>query len=441
MNRMNNEFTNKKFRKLLDKLQQDSWQLELLISGFAIFGLFSSLETIEIIINKAVILDIKHKSFFFAMVIFSCYILIFNLLLHLTLRGLWIGALGLRYVSGDIEFDKLNYENRFENYLKKKIISFDKYIATLENYCSIMFAVSFLLIFYIVSFFMIILIISIIIKFILSNENLPELFRNILGNGLLLVVAFGSFLTLVDFFTQGLLKKKKILAKIYFPFYWLFSFLTLSFLYRPLVYNFLDNKFSRRISMVLVPLYLTIVSFTGLEYQNSNYLDSQLSNKQISLNKENYDDMLTTEFDLVESATIQSKLISEDYIKIFCAYKNEIENEIFEFYPSLIPKKDNRGYNINLSDSSMLSRKRDSLSTKYLEMFNKINQIYIGSTIYKHDFLISKNNKNQLGFETYINVKNLTEGKHLLKINRLKIVDNDTISITKTKIPFWYFKD
>ena len=151
--------------------------------------------------------------------------------------------------------------------------------------------------------------------------------------------------------------------------------------------------------------------------------------------------MLTTEFDLVESATIQSKLISEDYIKIFCAYKNEIENEIFEFYPSLIPKKDNRGYNINLSDSSMLSRKRDSLSTKYLEMFNKINQIYIGSTIYKHDFLISKNNKNQLGFETYINVKNLTEGKHLLKINRLKIVDNDTISITKTKIPFWYFKD
>ena len=45
---MNNEFTNKKFRKLLDKLQQDSWQLELLISGFAIFGLFSSLETIEI---------------------------------------------------------------------------------------------------------------------------------------------------------------------------------------------------------------------------------------------------------------------------------------------------------------------------------------------------------------------------------------------------------
>ena len=45
MNTMNNEFTNKKFRKLLDKLQQDSWQLELLISGFAIFGLFSSLET------------------------------------------------------------------------------------------------------------------------------------------------------------------------------------------------------------------------------------------------------------------------------------------------------------------------------------------------------------------------------------------------------------
>ena len=85
-------------------------------------------------------------------------------MIHVILRGLWIGALGLRYVSGDIEFDKLNYQNKFTGYLKKKIVSFDRYVARLENYCSVMFAVSFLLIFYVISIFMVIISIVIIAR-------------------------------------------------------------------------------------------------------------------------------------------------------------------------------------------------------------------------------------------------------------------------------------
>lgn len=436
---MSHEFKNTKFRKLLDKLQLDSWQLELLISGLAIFGLFSSIAIIEIPLHKSLILNQVIQSTFLGIVLSACYILICTLLIHLALRGLWIGALGLRYVSGEIEFDKLKYENKFDSYLKKKIISFDKYIATLENYCSIMFAVSFLLIFYLISVIMIISIIGIILQFIIRNENLPELFRNILGKILVTIMLLGSFLTLIDFFTQGFLKKRRILAKIYFPFYCLFSFLTLSFLYRPLVYNFLDHAFSKRISLLLVPLYLVIISFSFLEYKNSNYLDNKLSNNKISLNNENYEDMLIKDGDLVESVTIQSKVISEHYIKIFCVYKNEIENDIFEFHPSLNPQKDRRGYRILFGNDSTSTKKRDSLTTKYLEMYNKITQVYIDSTIYNHDFLISKNNKNQLGFETYINIKNLSEGKHLLNLNQLKIINNDTVSIAKTNIPFWYF--
>ena len=40
---MSSNFKTKKFQELLDRLQQDSWQLELIISGFAIFGLFTAL--------------------------------------------------------------------------------------------------------------------------------------------------------------------------------------------------------------------------------------------------------------------------------------------------------------------------------------------------------------------------------------------------------------
>ena len=41
---MSHDYNNPSFKKLLEKLQEESWQLELLISGFAIFGLFTAFD-------------------------------------------------------------------------------------------------------------------------------------------------------------------------------------------------------------------------------------------------------------------------------------------------------------------------------------------------------------------------------------------------------------
>ena len=146
---MSKDYNNPAFKKLLEKLQEESWQLELLISGFAIFGLFTAFPKILTALNVARYEEFKYYFPLLFIALMACAILIFNLLIHVILRGLWIGALGLRYVSGDIDFESLNYQHKFSKYLKRKIVSFDKYVATLENYCSVLFAVSFLLIFYV----------------------------------------------------------------------------------------------------------------------------------------------------------------------------------------------------------------------------------------------------------------------------------------------------
>ena len=52
-------------------------------------------------------------------------------------------------------------------------------------------------------------------------------------------------LTFIDFVTQGWLKRKRWTTRFYYPFYWVFKYLTLSFLYRPMVYNFLDTRFGK----------------------------------------------------------------------------------------------------------------------------------------------------------------------------------------------------
>lgn len=255
---MSTDYKSPSFKKLLDSLQQQSWELELIISGFAIFGLFTAYEPLQIGAENAQN-DGQIYSFVLYLVAFiACSILLFNLLLHVVLRGLWIGALGLRYISGDIEFDKLKYSDKFKNYLKKKIVSFDRYIANLENYCSVLFAISFLLIFHVVALTLIILSIALVANLIIENDKLPDWISNWIGIPLVIFISFGMLLTFIDFITQGLLKRNKWVSKFYFPFYWAFSFLTLSFLYRPLVYNFLDNRFGKRIIFLLTPINIPI---------------------------------------------------------------------------------------------------------------------------------------------------------------------------------------
>ena len=441
---MNSNHDNPAFKKLLQKLQEESWQLELLISGFAIFGLFSAWEPLELLIREANNNDQNYYQLALVFLRISCAILLFNLLLHVILRGLWIGALGLRYVSGDIDYEKLNYSEKFTNYLKKRIGSFDKYIATLENYCSIIFAISFLLIFYVLAFAFTMIVITLIANYLLGSDSIPKWVSRGLGIPLILFIVFGMLLTFIDFLTQGFLKKKKWISKIYFPFYWVFSFVTLSFLYRPLVYNFLDNKFGKRISFMLFPIYVGIFVLTSIEDRRSNYIDELKNSNSYYSNNNNYEDMLNEEGKFIKTAAVSSKVIRDPYLKVFMTYSDAIEDRIFSRNESLKPEKDKRGlYSDIVFVSSGIKKNKDSLRKVYLKTFNDTYKVVIDSVQYKSDFILGESNtiESEFGFETYIDIKNLSEGKHLLKLQRDAYKEKDTTTVTFRTIPFWYFND
>ncbi|MEC7264569.1 MAG: hypothetical protein VXW38_12580, partial [Bacteroidota bacterium] len=372
----NNDYNSPAFKKLLDSLQQQSWELELIISGFAIFGLFTAYEPLRLEMLNAENEQHVYRFVAYFILHIASSILLFNLLLHVILRGLWIGALGLRYVSGDIEFDELKYAQRFTNYLKKKIISFDRYIANLENYCSILFAVSFLLIFYVLAMTTIIISMVLVASFIIEGDWLPSKLGKIIGASMMIFIVTGMFLTFIDFLTQGLLKKNKWVAKFYFPVYWVFSFLTLSFLYRPLVYNFLDNKFGKRLILLLAPIYIIILIITSLEYRHSNYLEKDLNSSSVFANKKNYLDMLVEDGDFPGDMVIPSKVISTSYLNVFIPFSEHLEERIFLYNDSLRPKKDRRGLtsginiNTNWSDEITSLSQKDSIRKVYLNTFN-----------------------------------------------------------------------
>ena len=239
---MSNNPQDQKFKKWLDILQQESWQLELIISGFAIYGLFMIIDPIEMGAQQAQNDGNMYRVLLMQGLEISWYIITINLIAHVILRGLWIGAIGLRYVSGEIDYDKLNYSPKFTRHLNKRVGSFDNYVANLEKYCSVIFAVTFLLVFYLIGLLTIVFVFA-LLGLAIDKQETPDWVRYWILVPAIIFLGFGTFLTFIDFATQGWLKRKKWITRFYYPFYWVFKYLTLSFLYRPMVYNFLDTKF------------------------------------------------------------------------------------------------------------------------------------------------------------------------------------------------------
>ena len=445
---MNNSHESNKFKELLDKLQQESWQLELLISGFAIFGLLAAIDPIGNKLNEHLALETPYITNLLRVGIMCCYVLIINLILHVVLRGLWIGAIGLRYVSNEIDYDELKYNKRFTNYLKKKVGSFDGYIATLENYCSILFAVAFLSLFYIIAFFNVMLVIVFGGKFFVESGIIPKIWGALIYGFLIFFYLLMALVVFIDFVTQGFLKKKEWSSFLYMPLYKFFNIITLSFLYRPLVYNFLDNKFGRRILRLLLPIYIVIFYISTSDNIRSNFLKEQnYSSNFYSANK-NYLNLLEKN-EYVKGAAIDNKIISKPYFKLFIPLKEKLEDKFLALNKDLKPKEDKRGFknsvvNIRLKPINWkkVLRERDSISTLFFKAINKMYVVKIDTTIYTTDFIGTKIKK-QLGFETILPLKNITEGKHTLTLSNY--VFNEKTKETSLKkvlnIPFWYYKE
>ena len=441
---MSTDYKSPAFKKLLDSLQQQSWELELLISGFAIFGLLTAYDPIRINMIQAEHADMTYRFFCLLFLLVACMILLFNLLLHVTLRGLWIGALGLRYVSGDIEFEELRYSERFMRYLKKRIPSFDKYIANMENYCSILFAVSFLLIFYVLSFSLIIICIALVGNFVIENDELPNWVQKGVGIPLMLFLVLGMILTFIDFIGVGILKRNKYVAAVYFPFYWVFGFLTLSFLYRPLLYNFLDNRFGKRLLLMLTPAYFLITFLTSLSHYNSNYFDSDDNSSSLFANRKNYLDQLTEKEDYPKNGAIGTKVVRAPFVHVFIPFSQDTEESVFKYNDSLRPKNDLRGLRsgiqINNSGNNYTGKYSKSEMTKaYMKSVNEIYSFKIDSTSYDSELIFSEIRKNLLGFETYLPLDSLPPGKHDFLIIRKRTIKDSVTASLHAKIPFWYY--
>ncbi len=202
------------------------------------------------------------------------------------------------------------------------------------------------------------------------------------------------------------------------------------------------------------------------DYRNSDYIAPQRSNtfrlignsSPYQVYKNNYLDRLVADTDRVGTVAIQSKRVSSNSLELFIAFDEEIEQSLIKLYPELKLEKSVIGTVLNGVVNIDLGIQNEALEKLplYLEYLDCKYQIKIDDDIYlNNQFLIGSNSKNQIGFETFMDINNIEKGNHVLSISRKRIKNihipkekrtdptirnKDPIVLSEVaNIPFWYY--
>lgn len=244
----------------LDFLQRQSWQLELIITGFALAGMISGAGKFHNLILT--LQDISGQvDYIGAATVFilwginlAYFVTILHFFMNVVLRCLWIGSLALRGVMNKDTYLNDDYAPNFARYLTRRHGDFDSYIGRLDNAASLVFAFTFFLIAILFG------IIFYLLAFMGFFAVMTELFGAI-GAGIatvaFLIYLLMGLLYLADFLTSGAFKRAG--ETFYFPIYRAMGWLTLARLYRPLYYAVISNKWGKRLLLAMVPYLLLLI--------------------------------------------------------------------------------------------------------------------------------------------------------------------------------------
>jgi hypothetical protein len=207
----------------------------------------------------------------------------------------------------------------------------------------------------------------------------------------------------LDFITGSYLKRVKWLSFVYYPIYRLFSFLTLSFLYRNIYYTILSNTKKWKVyvgAFSYIIVFSLISSFISLERNEIN-TQSYLLNSILAKNRKEpnaYDNLRGEKY--IRKASIQSDVIKDDFLRLFLVHKASFDKYLGEEFREKLKEKPNDFRFTNKG-------------------FNKLYQVAIDDSVYANiqwSFYANPGTK-EPGVTTILDIADLQTGWHHLTIS------------------------
>ena len=439
-----------KLRRWVSNLQLESWQLELLITGFSIFLLATSLEEYDNF-RRAVQfhklspgasttspLFVVSVSFLLDAIPLALRFFLINLLIHLLLRGFWIGIVGLSSVSSVIDFEGLKLKGRFNKYMPNKVKSLDELIVYLDKVSSVIFAYTYLLVFSIISVALVFVVIILLTGTIvyISTQVTGSTALSVL-NMLLLVIMFlyalGALFFFVDTLTFSFFKRSKTWNPIYYPIYRIFSAISLSFLYRPIYYHLITNYKKKQVATIgacLLVIFLVSTQFN--KWNVHTFFPVSYGTSAVVMENQFYDDVRGDNY--IQAASIPSRYVKNGFMELFIRY-NPRDNRVMRF---LCPESESMDNTFTIMDGFRAGVQSQMDSTKSVEDFlpnadrnygdvlansaaclSEVFEIFIdGELVENPEFLFKIHHpKKEKGFLVVLDIEALERGRHTVRIN------------------------
>jgi hypothetical protein len=435
-------------KKWFEKLRVNSWEVEILIVAVILAFLFNAPDFIS---DRLIALEVSNHNdgrgydptdpvpfwlllgiikMFLYQLLQVCFIVAkITFCSYVFFRGFWVAAIGLSSVfSKGVNVKRLNYSSHFNKLLPKD--SFDNFILGLDNICSSIFSVGFLIAFYVSSILIYLCFVVLILgstEYLLDFINISDNIFNFIFIGFLVT----GIIFFLDIFFLGILKKVKwkAFSYLYSKLYKFLRIITLFFIYESVYYLFISN-IKRRSIFILWLIFVLFITATILSNKSDGYLafpsDTLKTNSFMSQN--HYEDRLLASgenFSFTMYPFISSEIISESFLKLYVPFHPIIHSSI---------------------DSACGIVNSDKGSSYYQSLINCINSqyaIYIDNDTVVSDFVFYDYFSNDISIKTFfmpISVKNYQEGKHIIRIEKLFYEYYDFIEDSADQSG-WFFEE
>jgi len=251
------------------------------------------------------------------------------------------------------------------------------------------------------------------------------------GYGITFVVfrTFFLFIGLVyalDFFTVGFLKRNKYTSKLFYPIYRILSFITLSKLYRTQYYTLITSFNKLKVSLTLFSVLILYVFgyYISDIKTDKRILYSNTFHKEYLIAADNFYYNLIPEDKLINTACIQSDIITDDFLKLIICHQRLTEQ--IKYTPEQLNK-------ISVKIDSLEENNKIEATYQYIiDRYNELYKVYLDDSLVENiDWLFYLHSKTVAGgIVCYLDISTIKRGHHQLKI---KLIDNKQLA----NIHFW----
>jgi len=403
----NKSETETKSKAWLQKLKDESWEAELLVSAIAIFGTFQLFKLIDWATNKFIdYLPQEQYTIAYFIVVFGLLaisLLASMFVIHFLLRSYWIGLVGLNSVFPDYSIKDSTYSKIFTEKILSILPKLKDSITKVDDICSVIFSAAFFLLL-VYSYFAISATIYLLLFNLLSEYTILANLKRLKENEKLQLFSF-KLLKIGSILSFGPLYKSLLQIRMTFS------------------SNYKKNKSLSRTLLLFICSGLIVVVYQ-ISNNNIRYL---IRNDYFFNATKTYAGYYKSEnenIDFLLAPEISSDIIEQKVIKLFIP--------IFEHEDKLRINKCNTYKN---DDSLSFEENRLKTKINFLNCYHQYHEVYINNQKFQPRFKKYKHPRtDQFGILTYINIQNISDGENTLTVKKVYSKEKQT----EWNIPFYY---